>query len=143
MYFTVREKEYFVDPLLSLSSLNPDTNNDWADWRDENQQVLAYNDIVWVALDDKKYFEKEYTIYFASTSIKLDNTMSEVEFTELKNTAKEVWKGDIDLPEEMLLVGETSSGGYRIPVGTKSVMLQIFTKFNAKLPYFLIIIESH
>lgn len=141
MNVIIKEKEYFVDPILVLSSLEPDTTNDWTAWENDDQSVLAYDDIIFLALNDEKYYGKEYTIYFTSSQIKLDSTIDNDIFIKKRDSSQKTWGGYLSLKAGTLIVGETSSGGYKIFVGTNTLKIEIFTNFFEDSPYILINFE--
>lgn len=142
MYIKTLENQYFVYPMVAFSNINPNLNNDWSAWESDEQKFLAYSDIVWIAIDNLDFFEKEYTINIVSGPISLDGFISDAKCHQFFNESTHIWSGKIHLKKEILLIGDGTIGSSEeVEVGANLLNMDLYANFSAASPSILVSIS--
>ena len=128
----------YIYPMVRFSSSKPDFNNDWSNWSG-GQEVLFYDDVVFVALGMDDFSNHNIEISFLSDSLKFNSNESISNIDSLLEDKICLHQGKLFLKEKILDVGEDFDE-FEIFCGKTDINIEIFGTKDATQRFELVCI---
>lgn len=111
--------------MIRFSSSVPDFDNDWSAWK-ETQEILAYEDAVFIALGMNDFSDYDINVHVFSNSIPLTNFNDSYSNFEgrIKNKVC-LYEGTLFLGDRILDIGEEFDD-FLIPTKTQNIYIKIY-----------------
>lgn len=124
MNYTKYENRY-IYPMIRFSSSVPNFDNDWSAWK-ENQEILAYEDAIFIALGMNDFSDYDINVHVFSNSIPLTNFNNS--YPDLGEKIKNkvcLYEGTLFLEDKILDIGEEFDD-FSIPTKNQNIYIKIY-----------------